>query len=134
MRPTRRAPSRSGHKLTRHSPVCIVRSRDASRVPGTPAGSAPRLTPSMKQPLATALTAALLIGLAGAAPAAPGDSLAQVQATELNLIRALMEQGVLSADKAREMLRKAGIDPALLKPQVATAAAAPAAAAPAATT
>jgi hypothetical protein len=51
---------------------------------------------------------------------APSDNFAQVQATELNLLRALVEQGVLTNDAAREMLRRAGIDPDLLKtPSVA---------------
>jgi len=41
----------------------------------------------------------------------------------LNLIRALVDQGVLSAAKAQDMLRQAGIDPALLNtPQVSQAA------------
>jgi hypothetical protein len=54
---------------------------------------------------------------AQAAP--PADSIEQVKAAVLNLIRALVDQGVLSAAKAQDMLRQAGLDPALLNaPQV----------------
>jgi hypothetical protein len=38
----------------------------------------------------------------------------QIQSTVLSLIRALVDQGVLSAAKAQDMLRQAGLDPALL--------------------
>jgi hypothetical protein len=69
----------------------------------------------------TAALPAILLLLASAcasqALAASDDSFAKVRRTELNLIRALVEQGVLPIDKAREMLRHAGIDPDLLKPQ-----------------
>jgi len=47
--------------------------------------------------------------------AAAPDVLPQVQATEINLLRALVQQGVLPEAKAQEMLRKAGMDPALLR-------------------
>jgi len=57
---------------------------------------------------------ALMSAAAAGAQAADVDSLAQAKATELRLIRALMEQGILTADKAASMLRQAGIDPALL--------------------
>jgi hypothetical protein len=43
------------------------------------------------------------------------DSLAQVQATEVRLIRALVDQGVLTKEKARALLQQAGISPALLE-------------------
>ncbi len=50
------------------------------------------------------------------------DSIDSVRATVLNLIRALVDQGVLTAAKAQDMLRQAGLDPALLNaPQVSQA-------------
>lgn len=61
------------------------------------------------------LIAAALAAAAPGAWAAAADILPQVQATEVNLLRALVDQGVLTADKAREMLRKAGLDPDLLR-------------------
>ncbi len=58
----------------------------------------------------------------GQTSASAADS-EQVRATLLNLLRALVDQGVLSAAKAQEMLRSAGIDPAVLAaPQVTPAA------------
>ncbi len=93
--------------------------------------------------VATGLGVFLFVALASGvrAAAAPNDNLGQVQATEVNLLRALVEQGVLTADKAAELLRRAGIDPDLLKapivasprmPQAAPVAPAPPAVAPAA--
>jgi hypothetical protein len=63
--------------------------------------------------LAVALTAGLLAS--AAAPAAPNDNFAQVQATEINLLRALVDQGVIDKETAQGMLRRAGIDPDLLQ-------------------
>jgi hypothetical protein len=69
---------------------------------------------------ATALLSATLPWPGAAIAAATGDNFGQVQATEINLLRALVEQGVLTAEKAREMLQRAGIDPDLLSvPNVA---------------
>jgi len=46
------------------------------------------------------------------------ESIDQFKVTLLNLIRALVDQGVLTAGKAQDMLRQAGLDPALLNGQV----------------
>jgi len=46
------------------------------------------------------------------------ESIDQFKVTLLNLIRALVDQGVLTAGKAQDMLRQAGLDPALLSGQV----------------
>jgi hypothetical protein len=56
----------------------------------------------------------------------PADSLEQLRSTLLNLVRALVEQKVLTPEKAQALLRESGIDPALLGSVVP----APAAAAP----
>jgi len=65
------------------------------------------------------LTLALFWGGPAAAAEPPGESVEAVRATVLNLIRALVDQGVISAAKAQDMLRQAGLDPALLNaPQV----------------
>lgn len=62
-----------------------------------------------------ALLAAALATAASGASGAPGDDpMAQARATEINLLRALVEQGVITADKARAMLQGADIDPNLL--------------------
>jgi hypothetical protein len=69
--------------------------------------------------IALAIGSALLVQQSALAQAAPAESIDQVKATVLNLIRALVDQGVLSAAKAQDMLRDAGLDPALLNsPQV----------------
>lgn len=72
-----------------------------------------------------ALAAAAFAALAPAeawAQTSGGDSAEQVKQAVLNLIRALVDQGVLSAAKAQEMLRQAGMDPALLaSPQASPA-------------
>jgi len=68
---------------------------------------------------ALAACALALLAPGGASAQAPADSAEQVKAAVLNLIRALVDQGVLTAAKAQEMLRQAGIDPAVLSaPQV----------------
>jgi len=74
---------------------------------------------------ACALAAAATTLLASPAGAQTTDSQSaeQVRATVLNLIRALVDQGVLPAGKAQDILRQAGVDPALLNaPQVSQAA------------
>jgi hypothetical protein len=59
----------------------------------------------------------------GQTPPASGENIEQVRNAVLNLIRALVDQGVLSAAKAQEMLRQSGMDPALLAaPQTTPAA------------
>jgi hypothetical protein len=50
----------------------------------------------------------------GALAADADNSMAKARATELRLIRALVAQGILPREKALDMLRQAGIDPALL--------------------
>jgi len=56
-------------------------------------------------------------------PQQPAENIDQVRNTVLGLIRALVDQGVLTAAKAQEMLRQAGLDPALLSaPQTTPAA------------
>jgi hypothetical protein len=71
----------------------------------------------------------LLAGAAHAADAS-GDNVEAVRATVLNLIRALVDQGVIGAGKAQDMLRQAGLDPALLSAPQVSQAAPPAAAEP----
>lgn len=61
-------------------------------------------------PLALALLATLALG----APPPTDDRLEKIRAAELNLIRGLVDQGVLTREKAQELLRKAGVDPTLL--------------------
>ena len=57
------------------------------------------------------------------APQPPTENVEQVRNAVLGLIRALVDQGVLTAAKAQEMLRQAGMDPALLSaPQTTPAA------------
>jgi len=74
----------------------------------------------------TALGLAAAIALCPPAFAASSDSsLSQVETTELKLLRALVDQGVLTLEKAKEILRKNGIDPSRLDPAPAPAAAAP---------
>ncbi len=76
-----------------------------------------------------AIAAGALMPLAAVEPAwaQATESVEQVKAAVLNLIRALVDQGVLTASKAQEMLRQAGLDPALLnQPQVTQAAPPPA--------
>jgi len=71
----------------------------------------------MKRSLAAVGTALALFGLLpvrAAAQAPATENLEQVRAAVLNLIRALVDQGVLTAAKAQEMLRQAGIDPSVL--------------------
>jgi len=48
------------------------------------------------------------------APATTGDSVEQIRNSLLSLVRALVDQNVLTVAKAEQMLREAGIDPALL--------------------
>jgi len=56
------------------------------------------------------------------ARAADVETLEQLRATLINLIRTLVDQGVIGAAKAQDMLRQAGLDPALLAaPQVTQA-------------
>jgi hypothetical protein len=63
--------------------------------------------------------AAVSLQPAHAQAAPPAGNPDQIMATVLNLIRALVDQGVISAAKAQDMLRQAGLDPALLNaPQV----------------
>ncbi len=79
----------------------------------------------MKKSFLAAITAVALFVLAGPPvhAADSGESLESVRAAVLNLIRALVDQGVLSAAKAQDMLRQAGIDPSVLNaPQVSQAA------------
>ena len=78
----------------------------------------------MKRSALVACVGLACAGLSGV-PAAwaqttpPADSIEQVKTAVLNLIRALVDQGVLSAAKAQDMLRQSGLDPALLNaPQV----------------
>jgi hypothetical protein len=55
-------------------------------------------------------------------PLPESTSIEQVRATVVSLIRALVDQGVLGAGKAQEMLRQAGLDPAVLNaPEVTPA-------------
>jgi hypothetical protein len=65
-----------------------------------------------------AIAACVALGCAGLgiepAHAQSSDGVEQVRAAVLNLIRALVDQGVLTAAKAQDMLRQAGLDPALL--------------------
>lgn len=70
----------------------------------------------MKRTVVAAALAAALATLAPAPSAAQssGESVEQVRATLISLIRALVDQGVLTVAKAQEMLRQAGLDPALL--------------------
>jgi hypothetical protein len=51
---------------------------------------------------------------AAAAPAAQPEGLEQLRSTLLNLVRALVEQKVLTPEKAQALLRESGVDPALL--------------------
>lgn len=48
------------------------------------------------------------------APVPARDDLSRIRSAELNLIRGLVEQGILPRDKAAAMLQKAGMDTALL--------------------
>jgi hypothetical protein len=83
----------------------------------------------MKKAFISACLAAILAGnvatpsQAADKPAdAGGEGVEAVRATVLNLIRALVDQGVISAAKAQDMLRQAGIDPSVLNaPQVTQA-------------
>lgn len=78
----------------------------------------------MKRMLPAALAAAicLLSPVFAQAQTPSGEGVEQVRATVLNLIRALVDQGVITAGKAQEMLRQAGIDPSVLSaPQVTPA-------------
>lgn len=69
----------------------------------------------MKKTLTTAMLAVALAIASSAASGGPAeDPLSQARATEINLLRALVEQGVITAEKARQMLEQAGIDPNLL--------------------
>lgn len=93
---------------------------------------------SMKKAIISVGFAAILVaGAATPAQAADkpadtsGESVEAVRATVLNLIRALVDQGVISAAKAQDMLRQAGIDPAVLNAPQVTQAAPPAGAGPA---
>ncbi|HXY21638.1 MAG TPA: putative porin, partial [Burkholderiaceae bacterium] len=61
-----------------------------------------------------------------AAASADDNKINQVRKAELNLIRGLVEQGVLTREKAIELLRKGGIDPALLDVPTSPVAATPA--------
>jgi hypothetical protein len=82
----------------------------------------------MKKLALGALAALSLTSLVpvSAVAADSADSVESVRATVLNLIRALVDQGVISAAKAQDMLRQAGLDPALLNtPQVSQTAPAP---------
>jgi hypothetical protein len=63
-------------------------------------------------------------------PPAAAEDVEQVRNAVLNLIRALVDQGVLPAAKAQEMLRQAGMDPALLAAPQTTPAAPAASSAP----
>jgi len=69
--------------------------------------------------------AALPLGAARAVDTS--DSVESVRAAVLNLIRGLVDQGVISAAKAQDMLRQAGMDPGLLNTPQASHAAPPAA-------
>jgi len=76
-------------------------------------------------PFCLSLACAAILGtLAGPGvvrAAEPGENVEAVKSTVLNLIRALVDQGVISAAKAQDMLRQAGLDPAQLNtPQVST--------------
>ena len=74
----------------------------------------------------------LSLAIVCSAAAAPDENrLNQVRAAELNLIRGLVEQGVLTRDKAIELLRKGGIDPSLLDVPISAVGATPAEQAPA---
>lgn len=71
----------------------------------------------MSRAPSSALSALLLAAFLTASHCARGadtDTLTQARETELRLIRALVEQGILTRDKARAMLGQAGIDPAVL--------------------
>lgn len=85
----------------------------------------------MTRPFVKTLVAACVLA---ALPALAQDNAADVQqlrASMLTLVKTLLDQNLVSVSKAREMLRQAGIDPALLEAP-AGAAATPAPAAPAA--
>jgi len=76
---------------------------------------------SMKKSLLSTvlLCITLLLPVFKAQAAEPSESVEAVRGTVLNLIRALVDQGVISAAKAQDMLRQAGLDPALLNgPQI----------------
>ncbi len=76
---------------------------------------------SMKKCVRLLLASLLLAGnpIGPAQAAESPDGVEAVRATVLNLIRALVDQGVISAAKAQDMLRQAGMDPALLAaPQI----------------
>jgi hypothetical protein len=67
-----------------------------------------------------AVCAALACVTAYPLPAAADDGVDTLRNTLISLIRTLVDQGVISAMKAQDMLRQAGLDPALLStPQVA---------------
>src|SRR5262245_59355854 len=69
----------------------------------------------MKRSLfALAAAGCLLVASSAVRAQAGSENLEQVKATLLNLIRALVDQGVLPPAKAQEMLRQAGMDPGLL--------------------
>jgi hypothetical protein len=102
-------------------------------------GRRPRRFPFLRSHLAPAVAFGWLLALASAQAGAQGaggeeGKLRSVQAAEVNLIRSLVQQGVLGRDKAAELLRKAGVDASLLDfpgsapnpPPAAPAAAAPA--------
>jgi len=72
----------------------------------------------MKRSIAVlGMGALILAGVSGAVAAEPrrdASTIDQVQTTTINLIRALVDQGVLTPEKGAELLRQAGLDPAIL--------------------
>ena len=80
--------------------------------------------------LAFFVLAAISLSVIIPAPAMGADTsegVDSVRAALVNLIRALVDEGLLSALKAQDMLRQAGIDPAVLAaPQVSQMVPAPA--------
>lgn len=72
--------------------------------------------------IALAVAGCLLSAMPAAQAQAPSDNVEQVKQTLLSLIRALVDQGVLTPTRAQEMLRQAGLDPALLTAPTAPAA------------
>ncbi len=75
---------------------------------------------------AVLLAAAAPCAIAQAPAPAVGESVEQIRNSLLSLIRALVDQNVLTVARAEQMLREAGIDPALLAgPAPGAAAAAP---------
>lgn len=75
----------------------------------------PTIAPAIARKALLLLTLSLIAATGGAQSPGPDERLQRIQAAELNLIRGLVEEGVLPKDKARALLQKAGIDPARLE-------------------